>query len=637
MRTARQSQRARIGKPLRDFTFPESALDRDQQTQIVDTFIDVIDGLYAHLPLKRAMHGIDPVQQLRRLRDRVRTQLSAGLDDATFHAEMTRIVTSLRDAHTTYIGPSNLSGVVARLPFLVEEYVTRDRAGKPHRRYVASKVVRSEVADGNFVVGVELLSWNGVPMAAAIERHAERQRGGRPDSARARAVESLTFRPLRYGPRPDEDAVKLEYLGADGVTRTTDIVWSVVEPLAAVSGAHPTSPEALALAVHPDRAEMRRAKKAQFKHALWKKEPVDAARPVGALLGDPRRGWLRGRFQDAVSARIVERRGVEYGYLRLWSFDLLDDDAYIDEVTALLSRLPDNGLIIDLRGNPGGLIWAAERLLQLFTPRRVEPTRFSLVASDLTRAISGVRRHEASLGPWQKSLNDAVSTGELYSQAHPITPIERCNDIGQVYGGPAVAVVDPTSYSAADLFAAGFADNDIGTIVSVGEATGAGGANVWDADTINVVLAGTGTRLLLPQGVSFTIAVRRATRTGSFTGMPIEDVGVSGHRRYEMTRNDLLHDNVDLIDMCTSLLASEPRTDLRLEWKRPTLSITTQRLNRIDIYADDRPYTTLDVLRDGTVQIQLPDVELIRVEGYKGQNLSQARLYDNSADPDRPR
>ena len=47
----------------------------------------------------------------------------------------------------------------------------------------------------------------------------------------------------------------------------------------------------------------------------------------------------------------------------------------------LLSRLPPDGLIVDLRGNPGGLVWAAERLLQLFTPHPVTTTRFSMVIS----------------------------------------------------------------------------------------------------------------------------------------------------------------------------------------------------------------------------------------------------------------
>ncbi len=621
-RTAADSQRARVGDALDQMDLPASGVTQDEQAAIVDTFIRILDGLYVHLPLKRAMYGIDPVQQLRRLLDRVR----AGIDEATFHAEMSRTVTSLRDAHTSYVGPASLQGMVAVLPFLIEEYLEGGEL-----RYLVSKVAEGALDDAGFKGGVEVLAWNGTPVAMAVMRHAERERGGRPDSARARALESLTFRPLRYGPPPDEAWVDLRYRDADEEEHEIRIPWRVVRPLSNGQDPHPTAPEALASALYADRGVIRRAKKALFNHELWKSELIDA-RTV-AKLGDPDEGWISGKFQDAVSAKTVSTPDGPFGYLRLWSFDVLDDVAFVNEVVDLLALLPQRGLIIDLRGNPGGLIWAAERLLQLFTPHLVEPTRFSLVATDLTRALAASRRNERTLSPWQKSLNDAVATGELYSQAVPITPVERCNDIGQVYGGPVIAVVDATSYSAADLFAAGFADNNIGTIVSIGQATGAGGANVWRADAVAVALAATDHAIHpLPHGYGFTISVRRATRIGTAAGTPIEDVGVVGHRRHAMTKNDLLRGNEDLFAACGTLLASEPTSGLDIRWERPSLSITTEELDRVDVYLDNRPYTTLDVIADGSISIELPDPEVIRVEGYRGQNLRQSRTFDNSMD-----
>ncbi len=97
-----------------------------------------------------------------------------------------------------------------------------------------------------------------------------------------------------------------------------------------------------------------------------------------------------------------------YGYLRLWSFEISDDDGFIAEVVRLLAELPQDGLIIDLRGNPGGLIWAAERLLQLFTPSPIAPTRFSIIASDLTRAMTDAPQNRRSLSPWRRTLLEAV-------------------------------------------------------------------------------------------------------------------------------------------------------------------------------------------------------------------------------------
>ena len=207
----------------------------------------------------------------------------------------------------------------------------------------------------------------------------------------------------------------------------------------------------------------------------------------------------------------------------------------------------------------------------------------------------------------------------------PITATERCNDIGQVYGGPVIAIVDSTTYSAADLFAAGFADNGIGTVVSVGRATGAGGANVWWADTLNSVLAGTPHQLpRLPKGVGFTMSVRRATRIGASDGAPIEDIGIVGHRAYAMTRQDLLHGNVDLLTFCARLIEAEPATSMVVRWKVPVLDIEVGKLDRIDVYVDGRPHQSHDV--SGGLQLTLGHPrEAIRVEGYRGENLQQVR------------
>jgi hypothetical protein len=593
---------------------PREPLSPYERTAIITMFTSLIDGLYVHLPLKRAMYGIDPVQQLRRLHERSRL-----MSDGTFHREIGSILTNLRDAHTAYISPSPLAGTAARLPFLVEQY-----GSDLDPRFIVSKVIRELVTDTRFTEGVEIIEWNGVPIADAVRRRGESERGGRPDSAMARALDSLTFRPLGIGPPPDERWVIVGYRRRDkDKLREHRFEWRFIFPGPAPDEPHPTAPAASAAAIHPDRAMVRRAKKLSFNSGLWETERDD--RVAAAGVDTAPNGWITGQFQDNVSARIVTVRGRDCGYLRLWSFELSDDDGFLAEVCRLLAELPQDGLIIDLRGNPGGLIWAAERLLQLFTPRSISPTRFSIIASDLTRAMSDAPQNRRSLSPWRRTLLDAVGTGEVYSQSVPITPFERCNDIGQVYGGPVVAVVDSTTYSAADLFAAGFADNGIGTVVSVGRATGAGGANVWWADTLNSVLAGTPDQLpRLPAGVNFTLSVRRATRIGASDGAPIEDIGIVGHRSYAMTRDDLLSGNVDLLTFCGRLIESQPATSLVVRWTAPMLEIEATRLDRIDIYVDGRPQQTHDIADRLKVGIADPREE-IRVEGYSGENLQQIR------------
>ena len=71
---------------------------RDRR-RIIDQAMVLIEQAYVHLPLKRAMHAIDPVQALRLLRRRLDREDDA-LSERDFHNEMIEIFKSLRDLHT---------------------------------------------------------------------------------------------------------------------------------------------------------------------------------------------------------------------------------------------------------------------------------------------------------------------------------------------------------------------------------------------------------------------------------------------------------------------------------------------------------------------------------------------------------
>jgi hypothetical protein len=60
----------------------------------------------------------------------------------------------------------------------------------------------------------------------------------------------------------------------------------------------------------------------------------------------------------------------------------------------------------------------------------------------------------------------------------------------------------------------------------------------------------------IPPGISFTVSVRRMTRSGESEGLAVEDIGVSGDSRYDMTETDLTDGNSDLPEFCTRLLTS---------------------------------------------------------------------------------
>ena len=145
----------------------------------------MLQGAYCHLPQKRAAYALDPVQALSLLERRA-TELS----DAEFHLAMTSIVTGLRDAHTRYSGPRSTAERGGGAP-VSGRAVRAVRSGRPSSsprlptRGCSTTAVRRP--------NVKLETWNGVPMVRAVEIHADRETGGRPDARRVRALESLTF------------------------------------------------------------------------------------------------------------------------------------------------------------------------------------------------------------------------------------------------------------------------------------------------------------------------------------------------------------------------------------------------------------------------------------------------------------
>ena len=120
-----------------------------------------------------------------------------------------------------------------------------------------------------FQPGVELQSWNGAPFARAVEGHADFETGGRADSRRARALESLTFRSLDYGPPPDEHWVIVGYRTKRGRKTEIRLPWRLLTPGKAAIALEPGSRAALKQAGDPSAEAVRRAKKLVFAPDLW--------------------------------------------------------------------------------------------------------------------------------------------------------------------------------------------------------------------------------------------------------------------------------------------------------------------------------------------------------------------------------
>ncbi len=76
-------------------------------------------------------------------------------------------------------------------------------------------------------------------------------------------------------------------------------------------------------------------------------------------------------FPGVLQARPVTTDSGVIGYLRIRTFNVDNAESFVAEIVRLIEQLPQDGLIIDVRGNGGGLITAGEQLLQVFTPREM--------------------------------------------------------------------------------------------------------------------------------------------------------------------------------------------------------------------------------------------------------------------------
>jgi len=513
-----------------------------QRALIVDQAMLLLEGFYVHLPLKRAMYAVDPLQRLRLLRHR----LPQCKSDRDFHAEMTDIFTSLHDLHTTYLLPAPFKYAYAWLPFKVEAYWDGNRG-----KYLVARVA-DWFTRGTFRKGVEILHWNGIPIERAVEMAGAESAGSNAAVRHALGSLRLTARPLVVLPPPDEEWVIVGYRTRRGRKHEIRVQWLVTE----------LPPETDVVAPRGLSFETERIQ--QIRKFLFAPEIVELERKMAAA--SRRRSLLKEtqtKMPGIFRAEAVQTLHGTFGYIRIFSFNvnIEDVDKLVSEFIRLASLLPQNGLIIDVRDNGGGRAWAAERLLQLISPHHpIEPERLYFINTSRTLQFCRLQKTNPLLGPfglspWIKSIQRSTETGAMYSASFPFTDPTTCNAIGRLYRGRVIVVTNALSYSATEFFAAGFQDHG-GKVLGVDETTGGGGANVQTHEELRGYFKGAPNSPFkaLPREAGLKVAYRRALRVGPQVGNDVEDFGIVPDYFHSMTRNDVLKGNVDLINCAASLL-----------------------------------------------------------------------------------
>lgn len=537
---------AELGEPL--------VLSEFEQRQIVERARELITGYYVHRPLKRATRGVDADAQLAVLLERLAAPTSVpgapGLSQRQFHGELAGIFAALDDLHTVYVAPGPYAQLVAFLPFLVEEYWE-----PPARRYLLTKL------DPRLELGLEdavdVVALDGVPIERAVELSAQASGGANAEARHARGLDRLTKRWLGKAPPPDRTEVVVRYVGADGAEHDSQPVPWLVGRLVDLDAPVTAQPE---LGVGLDaEGEMRRRTRAR----------------VHAFRDAPAPSWLDDKLaHERLPPRTDGRR---FGLLRIRAFPTAREprEPFLEDVDRRIAELGDDGLIIDLRGNTGGDIETAERLLRRLAGRETETEPLQFLATPATSEVA--RRLEGNhpeMAGVRASIDEAVRIGGAFARGTTVADVGTWPTPGQRYPGPILAVVDALCYSATEIFAAGLVDNEVGELLGTSPCTGGGGANSWKHEVLFGVL-GQAELQALPKGTltvgedaaelarrppaSFRLAMRRTTRVRERAGSVVEEFGVAPRFVHALTRRDLLERNPDLIEAASRRLETMDR------------------------------------------------------------------------------
>ena len=581
-----------LGLPdLKTQTLPDFLASAEQtkmsaadKATIVDQALLIFQNLYPHLPFKKQIYDFaHPVESLTQVRANLTSEMSGTtppIGETAFHSSVIMAFDFVVDAHTVYGLPPPYRGSVAFLPFLMRAYW--DQNGFP--RFVVTKMMKAQ-ADGGFghptfVPGAEITHWNADPTEVYIENSLGRMPGGNEHARVARGTAFATMRPLTFCEPPNEGwMVTLRYnppgtAAGLGPTHAIQLPWGVVTGLGAR-----TSLPGSAFSVSVPTAELSAAS-----HAIV---PGGATSSTSTLPNvfdfQFTAGTLEDGTLDPAILHDVGHPDAKFGYIQIRNFGgaLGQGDAIVQEFKRILGIMNTNapdGLVLDIRSNPGGDVQAAERMLGMLAAEPITPAQFHLantpVIQQILRQLQQESKNEAALTAqqdvqltdaradlqaWIDDVDVSAASQDVLTTGHPLTPNTLANEAGQVYRGLCTLLVDAMSYSAADIFAAGFQDHAIGQIIGVESGTGGGGANVWTHDDLlDKFPSGPDLPLApLPPQVTMSLAIRRSSRVGPNVGQPVEDVGVMADLQYlPASPADLLDGFTDVVTHACRLLGA---------------------------------------------------------------------------------
>ena len=640
-------------------------LQRSDWVPLIDQVLWVLTNLYPHLPFKREFFqgrhpAPDPVAKLQALRS-VAARVPPEMGELDLHLALLDAIATVRDPHTAYVRPKFFRGAIAFLPFRAGYY---DDPVTGNKRFVVTATMDGIEIDG-FEPGVELVNFDGGSFMSTVAKAANLTPAANEAAQLQRGLLRLTVRPMassgaaRWREPFEEEAEAFHFLRGGSTTPLTAVLpWGVAKATS-LGADFPDSALQPRPMAPPD---MEAGETAVGMLWGWQRFRDDGA-PTTEVSHFPEvfqfqtRHGRPGRANlDPENLISATNRDKQFGYVAIKMFNRrASEDVATDlpnefaRILRLLQASAPDGIIVDLRNNPGGDIVAAERMLQMLTAQRIVPANFHLANTAAVRQIFASKTDITGFKEFQADARASNFPDGPLTHPHPITPAASMPF--QVYQGPVLLLVNASTYSAADIFAGGFADHSVGTIIGTDPSTGGGGANAWSYSDVVAMLPPSGQPLKDLPGSAMSLAFLRSSRVGPNLGVPIEDIGVTPDIVRPKTLNDLLqeHGNAvrnDLISFACDTLAEMPVHRIELSGvvmraATTEIQVAATGVDRVDFVLDADLSPVLTLPADNLPQpVSVPfhangvSPAIISVNGYlDGELTTSARFTRNHPRP----
>ncbi len=464
-----------------------AGLTSEQKIADMTQLAGIFNKNYAPYEWKRDALGFDLMNLQPWLDRAVKTKT-----DLDFLELLIEYVASLNDAHDAISFPSDF---YASLGFSVNIY-----DGKPLIDSVSRSVLPSSKYP--FVVGDELISIDGKPVADYLKEFSKYQTSANPRSTVRSTAQLLTIRLQALMPHAHEigESAAVVIRRASGVEENYSIPWNKSgtpiidlggQPVPKANSAQRSAgvsslyvDDSLPSYMAPMIPLLNTRLPTRFRSVLnYGGRPPIFSMPSNFVQR------LGRNFSDYFYSGTYDYDGVKVGFIRIPDFDPASASGAIQQFDTEIRYMQQNtdGLVIDLMRNPGGSPSYVEALMQRVIPGSFQTLGYEIRATPLwIEAFSGtLESAKASNAPdWViANLNWHLGTiKQANGEARGRTGSVPLNSLGlmvlpsapSAYLKPIMLITDEMSASAAEAFPAIFQDNKRGLIFGM-RTMGAGG------------------------------------------------------------------------------------------------------------------------------------------------------------------